>query len=541
MAVTYVKGHQIVDLANDTNYYFEVAPQGDSQSRGVIVEVLNNGVPYSISSGSTVIIEGKNAGGYNIFNSCSLVSGYPNYIDIPFTNGILSFAGVGKYIVAIYHGTNYINSFPFNIVVTEAPYDIERLEGSDSYEALNMAISKALSANRWWVEEGSPTDPNIMGANLGDYYMDALNGNVYYTDQVAGSDILKWEPLMDGGRQISVQQKVHIRYADDSTGSGMNVNPLNKNYIGVYVTNRDSSDSSVSNPNNYSWSRLRAPITNTTVKYAKTTTSTKPSPSDYTSTTVPTNIGSGEYLWTQVTISFEDGTNSVFEFSSKYGINADFGVPTSSIDTTTGKPQVNVTTDPTSPFDGKIFDFDFKIRGGHWKQGDKISGTGTQTSNDFNENNAVIGDMYLNTDMSFSNTSLGKIYRCIAVTSISSTWEDTGFAISVVSNINDLANTYRFYGTLPANTTSLTLTENDYSDYPDALPISVFNSIDAAGNTYYYHINCKCDNKEMCLKSNPNVTISDDGIDGNITIDLEFCASTNSATLVCVEIIKKNR
>ena len=353
----YVKGHQIVDLANDANYYFEVAPQGDSQSRGVVVEVLNNGVPYPIQANSTVIIEGKNAGGYNIFNSCALVDGYPNYIDIPFTNGILSFAGVGKYIVAIYQGNTYVNSFPFNIVVTEAPYDIERLEGSDSYEALNLAISKALSANRWWVEEGTPTDPNVMGASLGDYYMDALTGNVYYTDQISGSDLLEWKALVEGGRQISVQQKVYVRYADDASGTNMSTNPTGKTHLGIYVTNRPLSDASVSVPSNYTWSMIITVPFTTTFEYG-TTNSSSTEPSSYSST-IPA-VPAGEYLWTKVTVTYDNGYNSVFKFTTRYGLNAGFGTPTSSIMPAAANPEVTVTTDTSSPDTAKIFNFDFK-------------------------------------------------------------------------------------------------------------------------------------------------------------------------------------
>lgn len=47
MAVTNVIGKQIVDLTSDSNYYFEVAPQGDSQARYVDITVLDNGVAHA--------------------------------------------------------------------------------------------------------------------------------------------------------------------------------------------------------------------------------------------------------------------------------------------------------------------------------------------------------------------------------------------------------------------------------------------------------------------------------------------------------------
>ena len=215
MAVPYIRGHQIIDLRNDANYYFEVAPQGDGQSRGVLVEVLDNGAPADFSAGSTAVIEGINAGGYNIMNNCSFESGHDhnNYIDIAFTNGILDYAGVGRYTITIFDGTTFITSFPFNIVVIEAPLNVRRALDSDSYQALQMAIATAMSANRWWVEEGAPGDPNTMGASLGDYYMDALSGRIYYTSISSGTS-LQWNPLMDtsGVNQIAIQPPEPYRF-----------------------------------------------------------------------------------------------------------------------------------------------------------------------------------------------------------------------------------------------------------------------------------------------------------------------------------------
>ena len=384
MAVTDIIGHQVIDLTNDANYYFEVAPQGDSQSRYVEVRVLDNGVPFPIDVGSTVIIEGKNAGGYNIFNSCSLSQDYNNSIIIPLKNGILSFAGVGKYQVVIYNGNEYVESFPFNIVVTEAPYDIERLEGSDSYEALNMAIAQALSANRWWVENGLPTVTVTEGFNKGDYYLDALTGNVYIADYNS-SQVVVWKPVMDssGENQVNIISKIHIRYADGVEGyynpsdqlfykestfttriagdtthiyislgnntrgvykyntstskfsldtTGANITPypttynpstgtlVGKTHIGFFNTvNGDSN-----NPNNYQWSLMHTTIdtANTVVSYAQTTTTTPPASSAY-STTMPSVLISGGYMWTKVHIAFIDGVSTEYVTMNKNGRGVD--------------------------------------------------------------------------------------------------------------------------------------------------------------------------------------------------------------------------
>lgn len=528
MAVENVRGQQIVNLESDANYYFEVAPQGDSQARSVIVSLITNNADYVIPAGSTAIIEGKNAGGFNIFNQCTVLDDTrKNKIEIPLTNGILSFAGVGKYVVAIYNGSNYITSFPFNIVVTEAPYDIERLEGSDSYEALNLAIAKALSANKWWVQEGNPMTtpafaPETMGASEGDYYMDAQTGNVYYTKYNTAQELI-WSPvtdITDPSRIISVQQKVYIRYSANSDGSGMTPTPTSTTkYIGVFTTNLSSADPQISIPSNYQWSRLLYAPTSTTAVYG-VSTSTTTEPSSYSST-IPV-VPAGSFLWTKVTVVYENGYNSVFKFTS--GPTAGFGTPTSSMNTvleTYGVPKVRVTASGANT--AKEFNFDFAVRGAHWKVGEEINDA-TLTSDKLKAKNTIVGDMYLNIGVLYK----GYVYRCIEVTNSNSTWEKTNFALNVVTNINDLANTKRFYGTLAAGSKTLTISETGLDEV-------MFNTDDAIGTNYFYRTKVMCSDSKLLLIKNPTVTINT----GSVNITLNFIESISTPAIICVEIIKK--
>ena len=287
MAVTNVIGKQIVDLTSDANYYFEVAPQGDSQSRFVDVTVLDNGTPYTIPGASTIILEGKNAGGYNIFNSCTQEDA--NVIRIPLTNGVLSFAGVGKYSVAIYSSGTYIISFPFNIIVTEAPYDILAVEASDSYEALNEVIAKAADSNRWIVEDNAPPTVCASGVHKNDLFLNALTGDVYYADTNTSTGVLNWYPLMNTatGRQLNIMEKLYIRYADDDVGTNMSIEPIvggvGKPYIGFYATVNAATSSDVSTASNYKWSLMRNSIDPATsiTYYAQTSTTTPPASTIY--------------------------------------------------------------------------------------------------------------------------------------------------------------------------------------------------------------------------------------------------------------------
>ena len=511
MAVTNVIGKQIVDLTSDSNYYFEVAPQGDSQARYVDITVLDNGVAYTIPTGSTIILEGKNAGEYNIFNSCVLMTGTTNVIRVPLTNGVLSFAGVGRYSVAIYNGSNYIISFPFNIVVTEAPYDVVALQASDSYEALNQVIAKAADSNRWVVQSGVPSTVSA-DIHKNDYLLDTDTGYVYYANENISTGNLQWDPLINPttNKQVNIMEKTYVRYALDDSGTGFSEDPVvsgvARSYVGFYSTTNveNPSDPSldINIPSNYKWASMRTGIdaTNTYTEYKEEATYSPTPPVSGWTRGYPTSLISGGYLWIKTHITFNDGTSAEYCTVSKNGrgvasmsidkddgdvshgekkfhfvyddpagtttspisvyngTDSGFDTPVIGITPSTGKSSVSITS--TGPNTSKKFDFEFDMRGAEWKSGTAITGTGTVTSTTFTENNSIVGDMYL-------NESTGVIYKCTGTTVSSSTWVET-FTVSVVSNINELNNTVRINGTVykdagtpPARKSAVTLTSTD--------------------------------------------------------------------------------
>lgn len=340
MSVTNVVGKQIIDLANDTNYYFEIAPQGDSQARYVDVTLVQNGSEYHIPSGSTAILEGKNAGGYNIFNPCTVSPTQDNLITIPLTNGVLSFAGIGKYSVGIYNGSNYILSFSFNIVVTEAPYDIIALQASDEYEALNQIIAKAADSNSWVVDYTAPPSPASADTHANDYYLDGSNGNVYYAYLDTDTGNMEWAPVINptaAGGQLNIMEKTYIRYAKDTVGTGMSWTPVDPitgeilTCIGFYnSTNiRDDSDPSldINIASNYTWASMISGIdqSNTWSKYLVVDeyTPTPPSDTEPWSTGWPSTIAPGGYMWIKTRVTFTDATFAEFYSVTKNGVSVD--------------------------------------------------------------------------------------------------------------------------------------------------------------------------------------------------------------------------
>ena len=487
MAVENIIGRLIVNVESDTTYCFEVAPQGDGQARFVDVELIkDNYTPYNVlTSDCLITLEGRNAGGYNVFVECTRQSA--NVLRVPLINGVLAVAGVGKYQIGVYDHGAHIHSFPFNVIVTEAPYDMDRLRKSDVYSALYMAIDKAMASNKWIVGRESPITSSVTGGE-GDYYLQADNGSIWHYEKVEGSGLV-WKKVLDSsGKQLTIMEHTYIRYSSNSSGNPMYDTPIDtsttppttRDFIGFFITIDLPTASSVSDPSNYIWSPLRVNINNLTVQYAKSSSYTTHPTSGWTNTVPLVRGDNDEYLWTKITLHLNDGNSFTYYTVTQYGKSAGFGTPTSSIQDTAGKPIVSVTADPNSPNTARIFNFDFKIRGGHWKMGDLISGNGTRTVTALNSSNTVVGDMYVNGDV--TSPSYRKSYRCTSVTNSNSTWEESIIFDSLGSRVyirySDSADSGPMYVD-PIDTSTTPPTVRDYigffstTDPDDAPSVSV--------------------------------------------------------------------
>lgn len=485
MAVESVIGTKIIDLLNDTNFVFELAPQSDGQERFVDLTILDNGVPYVLPNDANVILEGQNAGGYNIFNTCIILD--RNTVRIPLTDGILAVGGVGKYSIAIYSENTYILSFPFNIVVIDVTYDIVALESSESYEALNRAVAKALSANKWIVGTGVPTS---ITAEVNDYYLDALTGGIYQYLYNQSQELI-WQPVMNGNTQVTIMEKVYIRYADKADGTGFSTSPIGKAYVGFYcsISTEDAPDVSV--PSNYKWSSITTKVKSTSTQYGLSDDNVIP-PSTW-STTMPV-AQSGKYIWTKIIITFDNNSTTQFMTATEHGVNAGFANPgaSASINLSSGKPTIVITE--SGDFTQKHFDFAFSVRPGRWRSGTVITGNGAQTVVDFKDTDTVVGDVYL-------NTSTGIMYECTAVTSSNSTWNKT-YTLTTVTTINDLDDTLRFFGLLHPGERTLAISGTG----------TMFNAADAEGDVYDYYIQYYFSNTEIKLKGTPKAIIGNNSI-----------------------------
>lgn len=382
---------KIVDLANDTNYCFEVAPQGDGRSRYVDIVLLDNGNPYNIPSDATIVtIEGENAGGYNIYNECTFKE---NVVTIPLSNGLLSFAGLGKYQISIYgSNSSAVTSFKFNLFVTEAPYDVIDLMASDSYEALTNLIDKVneviesggsgetvvKGVNKWIVRNGQPSS-GLSGVNINDYYLNSSNGDIYKYETTG------WT-LTDN----NIKEKVYIKYSNEPDGTDFSDDPSGKIYMGTCVSLENISPSDKSK---YRWSLIKNGI--------KTIEQTVKATEDGGVNVIECTLDDGTTLppW-----EIKNGST---------GEPAGFGTPTYNNEYAggIGEPEVIVTAHGSNT--EKIFDFEFinikgerGSRGTNWTTGNRITGNSTEpTSYPTGIEESIVGDFYLNNE-------LGNIYKC---------------------------------------------------------------------------------------------------------------------------------
>lgn len=507
MSIAPVINHKIIDLSNDNNYVFSIAPQGDGRSRYIDVSITDDGESYIIPSTAIATIDGTNAGKYEIHNSC-MIDTTNNLIRVPLHLGILSFAGLGKYALTLYDGGSSIVSFSFNIFVTEAPYDIIRLEASDSYEALSDMVNYAKDSNKWIV---GTEDPPVINENTrnNEYYLCSTNGNIYHCI-INVYEEKQWVYV------DNIKVKTYIKYSHNSDGSDMTDYPVSENnpslYLGIYtgLLNEAPTD-----PSLYNWSMIRNGITNI----------------------VQSTIGGvGSRKKQGITVNYDNGTSSpefVF-YNGDTGDPAGFGTPTYNISESDSFPEVTVTADPLSPDTEKIFDFDFKIRGSKWFFGSEITHiSGSDTTSTMTSATNIVGDMYL-------NSNNGCIYKCIAVTETNSTWSfvinlkssATGFldiytyaqnsiSLGYTGSVNssvELVDSIRVSGTLDAGDTQITLTST--------------NSMFEESGNYYFKFYTSIENVM------PVEVLSKTIEDSFMSITLKFVSQSEDMNVV-VEILKR--
>ena len=327
-------------------------------------------------------------------------------------------------------------------------------------------------------------------------------------------------------KQMAIMERIYIRYSDSADSGPMYTDPIDntttpptvRDYIGFYVTTDTPNDASINVRNNYTWCLFRTDVTAVNTEYAKSNTYSV-HPTTGWSSAIP-KITDNDYLWTKIILTLKNGKTFSYYTVTQYGKPAGFGVPTSAITESIGKPEITITAKADSPNTDKVFDFDFKVRGGHWKTGNLISGNGTQVVTALNSSNTVVGDMYLNDNV--SSPSYRRSYRCTAVTDTNSTWDES-IVFDTVGSSED-RNSIRIYTEILPGQTSAVLTSND----------PMFIKADADSSTADYQIRYLSSVPNLDFKSSVEI---DDNL-GKFTITK---INTDKKITFCVEVTKKHR
>ena len=144
-----------------------------------------------------------------------------------------------------------------------------------------------------------------------------------------------------------------IKYADNSSGSGMSDNPTGKKYIGIATNKTTPVESTI--PGDYTWSKYVGEngtdgadgvgISSIITEYYLSTSSTTQTGGSW-STTAPAWV-SGKYIWTRSHVTWDDGTTS-YTTPQLDNTSNDFGSKYSSVKQTADKIEWLVKSGTTS-------------------------------------------------------------------------------------------------------------------------------------------------------------------------------------------------
>ena len=112
-----VVGRLVFDFARHSVEKTIRVKQFDSETRNLLVVLLNDGEPYEMPEGAIVRIECRKSDGEEILNDCTYVE---NLITAEITEQMTAAAGYAECAISVYEKESYIASWTFNIKVDTA-------------------------------------------------------------------------------------------------------------------------------------------------------------------------------------------------------------------------------------------------------------------------------------------------------------------------------------------------------------------------------------------------------------------------------------
>lgn len=134
-----VKQHYTIDLSSNNNFVTVPSMQGDgAEVRYAELELISYGTRFEVDPDDVIAtIMGTKADGTQVFNRCEITE--EGYILVEITQQMSAAVGRGNYQIALFSlaKNSQIKSFPFQILVTASPFDMDRMRSNDEYQELS--------------------------------------------------------------------------------------------------------------------------------------------------------------------------------------------------------------------------------------------------------------------------------------------------------------------------------------------------------------------------------------------------------------------
>ena len=112
-----VVGRLVFDFARHSVEKTIRVKQFDSETRNLLVVLLNDGEPYEMPKGAIVRIECRKSDGEEILNDCTYVE---NLVTAEITEQMTAAAGYAECAISVYEKESYIASWTFNLKIDTA-------------------------------------------------------------------------------------------------------------------------------------------------------------------------------------------------------------------------------------------------------------------------------------------------------------------------------------------------------------------------------------------------------------------------------------
>lgn len=134
-----VVGRLIFDFARHSVERTIRVKQFDSETRNLLIVLLNDSEPYKMPEGAIVRIECKKSDGEEILNDCTYVE---NLITAEITEQMTAAAGYADCAISVYEKDSYIASWTFNLKIDTAVIVGDKIESTIEYKAIINALQE---------------------------------------------------------------------------------------------------------------------------------------------------------------------------------------------------------------------------------------------------------------------------------------------------------------------------------------------------------------------------------------------------------------